>query len=70
MVTNIVEQLSIETLLKMSGAGAGHEYPSEPVSWLKRDVLLFNYSIGCKPEEELHFIYVSLMDNSESFLMR
>jgi hypothetical protein len=41
----------------MSGPGAGFEYPSTEVSWLKRDVLLFAVSIGCTVEE-LHFIYV------------
>jgi hypothetical protein len=29
------------------------------VSWLKRDVLLFNASIGCTADE-LHFLYVRL----------
>jgi len=42
----------------MSGPGAGHTYPPQEVSWLKRDVLLFANSIGCKAEE-LHFLYVS-----------
>jgi hypothetical protein len=41
----------------MSGAGAGHEFPTEEVSWLKRDVLLFANSIGCTADE-LHFLYV------------
>jgi len=41
----------------MSGPGAGHEYPSEAVSWLKRDVLLFAVSIGATVDE-LHLIYV------------
>ncbi|KAF2236811.1 peroxisomal dehydratase [Viridothelium virens] len=40
----------------MSTPGAGFEYPSKPVSWLKRDVLLFANSIGCTAEE-LHFLY-------------
>jgi hypothetical protein len=39
------------------GAGAGYEYPTEEVSWLKRDVLLFANSIGCTADE-LHFLYV------------
>ncbi|KAK3064025.1 hypothetical protein LTS18_010815 [Coniosporium uncinatum] len=39
-----------------AGPGAGFEYPSIPVSWLKRDVLLFANSIGCKADE-LHFLY-------------
>ena len=30
-----------------------------PVSWLKRDALLFANSIGCKADE-LHFLYVRL----------
>lgn len=42
----------------MSTPGAGHEFPSQEVSWLKRDALLFAYSIGCKADE-LHFLYVS-----------
>ncbi|KAF3491492.1 peroxisomal dehydratase [Arthroderma uncinatum] len=40
----------------MSGPGAGHQFPSEEVSWLKRDLLLFANSIGCTAEE-LHFLY-------------
>ena len=40
----------------MSGPGAGFEYPTKEVSWLKRDVLLFANSIGCTVDE-LHFIY-------------
>ncbi|EFQ98223.1 peroxisomal dehydratase [Nannizzia gypsea CBS 118893] len=40
----------------MSGPGAGHQFPSEDVSWLKRDLLLFANSIGCTAEE-LHFLY-------------
>ncbi|KAF2766262.1 Thioesterase/thiol ester dehydrase-isomerase [Teratosphaeria nubilosa] len=37
-------------------AGAGHEYPPVPVSWYKRDVLLFANSIGATVDE-LHFLY-------------
>ncbi|PHH85338.1 hypothetical protein CDD83_576 [Cordyceps sp. RAO-2017] len=40
----------------MSGPGVGFEYPPQEVSWLKRDVLLFANSIGCKADE-LHFLY-------------
>ncbi|EFW20580.1 hypothetical protein D8B26_003069 [Coccidioides posadasii str. Silveira] len=40
----------------MSGPGAGHQFPSRDVSWLKRDVLLFANSIGCTADE-LHFLY-------------
>ncbi|GBF60317.1 enoyl-CoA hydratase [Trichophyton mentagrophytes] len=40
----------------MSGPGAGHQFPSEDVSWMKRDILLFANSIGCTAEE-LHFLY-------------
>ncbi|KAJ9191622.1 hypothetical protein DTO164E3_7783 [Paecilomyces variotii] len=40
----------------MSGPGAGHEFPAQEVSWLKRDVLLFANSIGCTVDE-LHFLY-------------
>jgi hypothetical protein len=43
----------------MSGPGAGFEYPSKEVSWLKRDVLLFAASIGVTADE-LHFLYVCL----------
>lgn len=41
----------------MSGPGVGFEFPRTEVSWLKRDVLLFANSIGCKADE-LHFLYV------------
>lgn len=40
----------------MSGPGVGFEYPRQPVSWLKRDVLLFANSIGAKADE-LQFLY-------------
>ncbi|TKA72313.1 hypothetical protein B0A49_03716 [Cryomyces minteri] len=40
----------------MSGPGVGFEFPSTPVAWLKRDVLLFANSIGCTVDE-LHFLY-------------
>ncbi|KAL2867375.1 putative peroxisomal dehydratase [Aspergillus lucknowensis] len=40
----------------MSGPGAGHEFPAQEVSWLKRDVLLFANSIGAT-SKELHFLY-------------
>ncbi|OJJ36648.1 hypothetical protein ASPWEDRAFT_108689 [Aspergillus wentii DTO 134E9] len=40
----------------MSAPGAGHQFPSQEVSWQKRDVLLFANSIGCKADE-LHFLY-------------
>merc|ERR1712070_1278343 len=43
-------------LATMSGPGAGHEYAPYPVSWYKRDVLLFANSIGCTVDE-LHFLY-------------
>lgn len=42
----------------MAGPGVGFEYPSQEVSWLKRDVLLFANSIGATADE-LHFLYVS-----------
>ena len=41
----------------MSCPGAGFEYPTTEVSWLKRDVLLFAVSIGCTADE-LQFLYV------------
>lgn len=40
----------------MSGPGVGFEYPTFPVSWLKRDLLLFAASIGAT-SDELHFLY-------------
>ncbi|KAL4947160.1 HotDog domain-containing protein [Aspergillus filifer] len=40
----------------MSGPGAGHEFPSKEVTWLKRDVLLFANSIGAT-SKELHFLF-------------
>ena len=39
-----------------STPGAGHQNPSQPVSWTQRDVLLFANSIGCTVSE-LHFLY-------------
>ena len=41
------------------GVGAGHKFDPYPVSWLKRDVLLFANSIGCTVDE-LQLIYVSI----------
>ncbi|KAK0388819.1 hypothetical protein NLU13_5062 [Sarocladium strictum] len=40
----------------MSEPGVGHKLPTRKVSWLKRDVLLFNLSVGCKADES-HFVY-------------
>jgi peroxisomal enoyl-CoA hydratase 2 len=37
---------------------AGFQLSAIPVSWLKRDVLLFANSIGIE-KDELHFLYVS-----------
>lgn len=45
----------------MSGPGVGFEYPSVPVSWYKRDVLLFANAIGCDAKDELHFLYVCVL---------
>jgi peroxisomal enoyl-CoA hydratase 2 len=45
----------------MSGPGVGFEYPSVPVSWYKRDVLLFANAIGCDAKDELHFLYVCVI---------
>jgi hypothetical protein len=42
----------------MSNPGVGFQYPSVPVTWLKRDVLLFANSIGATADE-LHLLYVS-----------
>lgn len=36
---------------------SGHGFPPKPVSWLKRDVLLFANSIGVTAKE-LHFLFV------------
>lgn len=52
----------------MPDPGAGFEYPAKPVSWLKRDVLLFAASIGCKADE-LHFLYVQERFLSRIFLI-
>ncbi|KAJ4505071.1 hypothetical protein HRR78_004421 [Exophiala dermatitidis] len=43
-----------------SNPGVGFELPTKKVSWLKRDVLLFNISIGCTADE-LHFLYYQLI---------
>ncbi|CAG9989310.1 unnamed protein product [Clonostachys byssicola] len=40
----------------MDGPWVGYQLPVRKVSWLKRDTLLFNISIGCKADE-LHFLY-------------
>jgi peroxisomal enoyl-CoA hydratase 2 len=37
---------------------AGFEFPPIPVSWVKRDLLVFANSIGAT-KDELHFLYVS-----------
>lgn len=42
----------------MGANGVGFEYPPQPVTWLKRDALLFANSIGATADE-LHFLYVS-----------
>lgn len=36
------------------------EYAPVKTTWLKRDVLLFAHSIGCKAGDELHFLYVRI----------
>ncbi|PSN66986.1 Thioesterase/thiol ester dehydrase-isomerase [Corynespora cassiicola Philippines] len=41
----------------MSGPGVGFEFPSIPVAWLKRDLLLFANSIGATYPDELHYLY-------------
>lgn len=43
----------------MSEPWIGFERPSMKVSWLKRDTLLFNLSVGCKADEP-HFVFVSI----------
>lgn len=50
----------------MSTPGAGFEYPPQAVQWLKRDALLFAASIGCT-EEELHFLYVSILTSISTY---
>ncbi|KAK7216002.1 hypothetical protein V2G26_004005 [Clonostachys chloroleuca] len=40
----------------MDGPWVGYQLPVRKVSWLKRDTLLFNISIGCKADE-LQFLY-------------
>jgi peroxisomal enoyl-CoA hydratase 2 len=42
---------------KTSGPGVGFEYPPVKVTWNKRDLLLFAYSVGCTADE-IHFLYV------------
>lgn len=49
----------------MSGPGAGHEFQPYPVSWMKRDVLLFAVSIGASADE-LQLIYVCPVNDLES----
>ena len=44
----------------MAEPGVGFEFPPRKVSWLKRDVLLFNVSIGCKADEP-QFVYVRFL---------
>jgi hypothetical protein len=51
---------------KMSGPGAGFEYPPVEVSWLKRDVLLFAVSIGATVDE-LPFVFVSFCSEPNGF---
>jgi hypothetical protein len=41
--------------------GTGFEYPQVPVSWTKRDVILFAWSIGCT-DEDLQFLYVRVFE--------
>lgn len=43
----------------MATPGAGHKFPSQEVSWNKRDLLLFSNSIGATADEP-HFLYVRL----------
>lgn len=45
----------------MSHPWTGFERPTRKVSWLRRDTLLFNLSIGCKADEP-QFVYVSRRD--------
>jgi len=40
----------------MPNPGEGHAYPPQPVSWTKRDLLLFAASIGVSPSS-LHLLY-------------
>ncbi|KAL9077459.1 MAG: hypothetical protein Q9161_000304 [Pseudevernia consocians] len=51
----------------MSGPGAGFDYPSQEVSWLKRDVLLFANSIGCTADE-LQFLYASFKHTDQEVI--
>lgn len=52
----------------MSSPGAGHQFPSQEVSWLKRDALLFANSIGCTADE-LHFLYVSWLPSQACLIL-
>ncbi|KAM5356870.1 hypothetical protein ACJ41O_003516 [Fusarium nematophilum] len=49
----------------MEGPGVDFKYPPKKVSWLKRDVLLFNVSIGCGAQEP-QFVY-ELDENFSAF---
>lgn len=51
-------RIKISKNQKMSGPGAGFEYPPVEVSWLKRDALLFAVSIGGSIDD-LPFVFVS-----------
>lgn len=53
----------------MAQPGVGHEFPTRKVSWLKRDVLLFNLSIGCRADEP-QFVYVSLLPRVNNLFSR
>lgn len=44
-----------------------HELAVRKVSWLKRDTLLYNISIGCKVDEP-HFVYVSHLSRFRNFM--
>lgn len=52
----------------MPEPGVGFEYPSVPVSWLKRDVLLFANTVGATADE-LHFLYVRTYPQSLDFMI-
>ncbi|KAI9725262.1 MAG: hypothetical protein M1828_003276 [Chrysothrix sp. TS-e1954] len=41
----------------MATPGAGFQFAPQPVSWTKRDILLFAASIGCTRTSDLHYLY-------------
>lgn len=53
----------------MTEPGVGHKLPPRKVSWLQRDALLFNLSIGCEADES-QFVYVRYLERQQLTLTR